>query len=258
MRRRSRASSRAGQDTEAELPAPPASRAAHPTRPALLELRSVSRSYEGRPALLPLDLSLHCGECVVLIGANGSGKSTLLNIASGRERPTEGDVYFDGRPLREEDPRVRARIAVVGDTLACYPDLTVREHLLLVAVGQGVGDDARAWVDRALADRGLSEHADNRPNALSSGQRQSLMLATAFVRPRDLLLLDEPEQRLDRRAPAALADQLLVEKEDGVAVLMATHQADLARRVADRLVVLDEGKVLPEEHADVILGEAKL
>jgi ABC-type multidrug transport system ATPase subunit len=182
----------------------------------------------------------------------------LLKIASGREHPSEGEVYLDGARLREEDPRVRARVAVVGDTLSCYPDLTVREHLLLVAVGQGVSDDAQVWVDRVLADRGLSEQADSRPSALSSGQLQSLMLGTAFVRPRDVLILDEPEQRLDRRSKRRLADQLLTEKEEGVAILLATHHFELARRVADRVVVLEEGKAVSAGPPATVLDEVEL
>jgi ABC-2 type transport system ATP-binding protein len=226
--------------------------------PALLELRSIARSYEGRPALFPLDLSVRAGECVALIGMNGSGKSTLLDIASGRQRPSEGEVRLDGSPLRDEDPRVRARVAVVGNTLSCYPDLTVREHLLLVAVGQGVGDDAQDWVDRVLRDHALTEHAGSRPSALSSGQLQSLILGTAFVRPRDVLILDEPEQRLDRRARGRLADRLLAEKEDGVAVLLATHHTELARRVADRVVALEEGRVVAAGEPAAVIEEVWL
>ncbi|MFG3257242.1 ABC transporter ATP-binding protein [Streptomyces sp. NPDC048172] len=227
--------------------------AERPSGAALLELRGVSRAYGERQALRPLDLAMRGGECVALVGVNGSGKSTLLRIASGRERPSRGKVFFDGQPLREEDPRVRARVAVVGDTVACYPDLTAREHLVLVALGQGVGDEAEAWADVVLADRGLSGHAHSYPSALSSGQLQALLLASAFVRPRELLILDEPEQRLDPGARDRLAEQLCEEKEGGVAVLLATHHADLAARVADRVIALEEGRVLAEGEPGSVL-----
>ncbi|MCC9308460.1 ABC transporter ATP-binding protein [Kitasatospora sp. RB6PN24] len=222
---------------------------------ALLQLSKVSRCYDDRMALHPISLSLAAGECVALLGHNGSGKSTLLRVAAGRERPTAGTVWFDGLPMDENDPRIRARVAVVGDTVAHYPDLTVREHLLLVAVAHGVADP-QEWVAQVLADRLLTERADVLPSALSSGQLQALLLACALVRPRDLLLLDEPEQRLDPEARRKLAELLRGELADGVAVLLVTHHADLARDVADRVVVLEDGRVLAEGPADEVLARA--
>ncbi|MEV0537504.1 ABC transporter ATP-binding protein [Kitasatospora sp. NPDC050463] len=214
-------------------------------RKPLLQLTGVSRSYDEREVLHPMSLSLAAGECVALLGHNGSGKSTLLRVAAGRDEPSKGTVRFDGIPMDENDPRVRARVAVVGDTVACYPDLTVREHLLLVAVAHGVAD-APDWVSRVLTDRMLAERADALPSALSSGQMQALLLACALVRPRDLLLLDEPEQRLDPDARRHLADLLRAELADGVAVLLVTHHTDLALDVADRVVVLEDGRILKQ------------
>ncbi|SHK58885.1 ABC transporter ATP-binding protein [Actinacidiphila paucisporea] len=221
---------------------------------ALLRLRKVSRTYGERRALSPLDLDLAAGQCVALYGQNGSGKSTLLRIAAGRDAPTSGDALFAGRPVSEDDPEVRARVAVVGDTVACYPDLTVREHLELVTVAHAV-DDADAWIDQVLADRRLSDHARALPGSLSSGQLQSLLLAAALVRPRDLLVLDEPEQRLDPAARRRLADLLIAEKADGVAVLLATHQPDLAEAVADRMIALDDGQVIADGTPAAVLRE---
>jgi ABC-type multidrug transport system ATPase subunit len=206
----------------------------------LLQLDGVSRRYGERVVLHPLDLEVRAGECVALMGPNGSGKSTLLRIAAGRDEPTTGTVRFDGGPLDEDDLRARARIAVVGDATGWYPDLTVREHLMLTAVAHGVSDPVE-WVEWALADRRLEEKAGALPSALSSGQTQAFALASALVRPRDLLVLDEPEQRLDPGARARLADRIIAETSDGVAVLLATHHDELARAVAGTVVMLDDG-----------------
>ncbi|MHA6763049.1 ABC transporter ATP-binding protein [Streptacidiphilus sp. PAMC 29251] len=224
-------------------------------RPPLLALSQVSRHYGGRVALHPVNLNLAAGECVALVGHNGSGKSTMLRLASGRDTPTSGTVKLDGVVMDENDPRVRARLAVVGDLSACYPDLTVREHLALVAVSHGV-EEPLTWVDRALADRGLAEHAEALPNSLSSGQLQSLLLACALVRPRDLLILDEPEQRLDPGARQRLADLLKAELADGVAVLLATHHPDLAMHVADRVLLLEDGALLAQGAPQAVLPTA--
>jgi ABC-2 type transport system ATP-binding protein len=223
-------------------------------RGALLSLRGVSRTYGERTALHPLDLDLEPGRCTALFGHNGSGKSTLLRIAAGRDTPTTGQALFAGRPVREDDPQVRARVAVVGDMVACYPDLTVREHLELVAVAHAVAD-ADEWIDHVLADRRLSDHADALPGALSSGQTQSMLLASALVRPRDLLILDEPEQRLDPDARRRLAELLVAEKEGGAAVLLATHQAELAEAVADRVIALEDGRVIGDGRPAGVLAE---
>jgi ABC-type multidrug transport system ATPase subunit len=215
----------------------------------LLRLTGVSRAYGDRIALAALDLTVAAGECVAVLGVNGSGKSTLLRIAAGRDQPTTGRVEFAGEQIQDGDPRLRARLAVVGDGGACYPDLTVREHLLFVALAHGVGDEAESWVRWALEDRRLTEHADALPSALSSGQLQALLLASALVRPRDLLILDEPEQRLDPGARQRLADRLRAEKADRVAVLLATHHVELASAVADRVLVLRDGEVLRQGSA---------
>jgi ABC-2 type transport system ATP-binding protein len=210
----------------------------------LLALTGVSRSYGERRALSPIDLGLFAGQCVAVLGANGSGKSTLLRIAAGRDMPTTGRVSYGGRGLAEDDPVVRTEIAVVGDMASAYPDLTVREHLQLVAVAHGAGRGADDLVDRALTECRLSDHGSALPGSLSSGQLQSLHLAAVLVRPRRVMVLDEPEQRLDPAARRWLAGLLRAEKQGGAAVLMATHHTELAASVADHVVVLSDGVVI--------------
>ncbi|CAM5489692.1 aliphatic sulfonates import ATP-binding protein SsuB 1 [Streptomyces xanthochromogenes] len=224
---------------------------------ALLQLASISREFDERVVLETVDLTVQPGESVALMGPNGSGKSTLLRIAVGRDHPTEGTVIFDGQPLREDDPRVRARIAVVADAPAHYPDLSIRQHLLLVAVAHGAGRDADTLVDRALDHTGLTGRAELRPAALSSGQTQQLLLATALVRPRDLLVLDEPEQRLDPGARTRLVEHIRQEQRRGTAVLFATHHTELALGAADRVLLLADGHTVAEGLPQDILAGRK-
>ncbi|MFI0977769.1 ATP-binding cassette domain-containing protein [Streptomyces sp. NPDC021093] len=190
-------------------------------------------------------LAVHPGECVSLMGENGSGKSTLLRISAGRERPTGGRVLFDEQPIDEDAPTVRARVASVMDPGAFYPDLTVREHLELVALSHGMGTAAADAVERVLRAHRLEEQARQVPSALSSGQTQALLLALAFVRPYDLLLLDEPEQRLDSAARRNLAQLIAEQCRNGRAVLMATHHQAL-NDVADRMVELGTAGAAPD------------
>jgi ABC-2 type transport system ATP-binding protein len=219
----------------------------------LLTLNAVSRDYGERLALHPTDLTLAAGQCVAVLGANGSGKSTLLRIAAGRDTPTSGRVSYAGRVLREDDLVARTEIAVVGDMVSAYPDLTVREHLLLVAVAHGAGAAADDLADRALAECRLAGHAGALPGSLSSGQQQALHLAAVLVRPRRLMVLDEPEQRLDPAAREWLAGLLRAEKQAGAAVLMATHHTELAASAADHVLVLSDGAVIAEGPPEVAL-----
>ncbi len=210
----------------------------------LLILAGVSRNYGGLQALQPVDLAVPVGRCVALLGVNGSGKSTLLRIAAGRDTPTTGQVRYGGVPLHEDDLVARTEIAVAGEVSSTYPDLTVREHLMLVAVAHGAGPRATSVVDGALAECRLADHGDALPGSLSSGQRQALQLAAVLVRPKRLMILDEPEQRLDPGARQWLADLLVAQKAAGTALLLATHHIELAEAVADEVVVLQDGEVI--------------
>jgi ABC-2 type transport system ATP-binding protein len=222
--------------------------------PSLLALTGVSRRYGERLALSPIDVWLAPGQCVAVMGANGSGKSTLLRIAAGRDTPTTGQVVYAGRGLTQDDLVVRTEIAVVGDMVSSYPDLTVREHLQLVAVAHGAGRDRDELVDRALRECRLNDHASALPGSLSSGQRQALHLAAMLVRPRRVMVLDEPEQRLDPAARRWLADLLLGQKQAGAALLMATHHTELAAAVADHVIVLSDGEVIGRGTAETALA----
>jgi ABC-2 type transport system ATP-binding protein len=228
-----------------------------PTPAPLLTVSGVSRRYGDRVALHPLDLTLAPGQCVAILGPNGSGKSTLLRIASGRDKPSTGQVTYAGRVLSEDDPVVRTEIAVAGDLVSFYPDLTVREHLQLVSVAHGEGRLAADLVDKALAECRLEGHGGALPGSLSSGQLQALQLATVLVRPLRLMVLDEPEQRLDPAARRWLAGLLRGEKEAGAAILLATHHTELAAAVAEHVILLSDGAVTAEGPPDVTLASLR-
>ncbi len=141
-----------------------------------------------------------------------------------------GEVLLDGRRLDETDPWMRSVVAAALDDIDFFPDLSVAEHLELLAYAHG---GSAQPVDAVLSELGLDPARDQLPATLSSGQRRRLALASCFVRPRRLLVLDEPEQRLDVRGRAWLTDRLRQEKAAGTAVLMASHDPDLIDAVAD-------------------------
>jgi ABC-2 type transport system ATP-binding protein len=210
-----------------------------------LQVAGLARHYGRLVGLAHFDLELAPGQCVALIGANGSGKSTAVRTISGLLEPTEGTVRICGHdPHREPDAEAaRAALALVPDTPMLYDDLTVRQHLSLVALAHGVPEDG---IDALLERLGLSHRADFLPAELSRGLKQKTGLACALIRPSQLLVLDEPVVGLDPPSQALLAELLLDAKARGTAILLTTHQMAFADGVADRAIVLSEGEVLDE------------
>jgi ABC-2 type transport system ATP-binding protein len=212
-----------------------------------LDAHGLTHSYGRLVALKRLDLKLRPGECVAVIGANGSGKSTAVRTIAGLLEPTDGSVRICGYdPHTEPEAELaRASMALVPDSPLLYDDLTVRQHLELVALAHGVVDDELdARIDELLDRLGLTARAGFLPAELSRGMRQKTGLACALIRPAELLVLDEPVVGLDPPSQALLRELLLDAKSRGTAVLLTTHQMRFADGVADRAILLDEGEVL--------------
>lgn len=201
----------------------------------MLELRRVGKEFGGRTVLDGVSMTVEPGEVVALVGPNGAGKTTLMRCVVGVEEVDSGEVLLDSRPLDTRDADVRGDVLALLDDTAWFPDLTVLEHLELLARADSVVDpvtSARA----ALAELGLAGVADQVPGTLSSGQRQRLSLAVALVRPWRLLLVDEPEQRLDAEGRAWLGPWLAEQAREGRSVLMACHSAELVSASGARVV----------------------
>jgi ABC-type multidrug transport system ATPase subunit len=162
-----------------------------------------------------------------------------LRCLIGADRPDSGAIRLAGDPLRESNPEVRRNLATVIDDLDFFPDLSVVEHLDLLARAHGLPDPETA-VDAVLHEVQLVPQSGQLPGTLSSGQRRRLALATAFVRPRQLLVLDEPEQRLDVEGVEWLAQRLKKERQDGLAIVMASHDPYLVEQVATKTVRVGE------------------
>lgn len=214
---------------------------------ALLTVRGMTRRFADRTVLSDIDLDVAAGEAVGVVGPNGSGKSTLLRCIVGADEADVGTSTLAGRELDERVPEIRRDLAVVMDDLDFFPDLSVVEHLDLMARAHAQRD-AEEIVNLILAEVGLMEVSGQLPSTLSSGQRRRLALASAFVRPRRLLVLDEPEQRLDVEGVRWLGDKLIAEKNEGGAILLVSHDPDLVARVCDRVVRLGPDPDAGHEH----------
>ena len=209
----------------------------------VLQMRSVSKRYGIATAVEKINLDVRPHEAVALLGHNGAGKTTLARIAAGYLEPSEGTVTVAGRsPHNPRDVAVRSLISFISDVPALYDDLTVAEHIDLIALAYGV-DDARSRRGELIVELGLERHADHLPAQLSRGLRQKTQLALGFVRPFSLMILDEPTAGLDPFAQQRLKELLTHHKEQGRSILFSTHDIGFARGVADRAVVLESGSI---------------
>lgn len=213
----------------------------------LLEVEGLTKRYGEVAALEDLAFAIDRGGCVALVGHNGSGKTTAIGCVAGRLRPTAGSVRVDGTDIVTTRDPVAARrlMSVVPDTAAFYPDLTVREHLEVVALAHGLGRDTDEAVATVLADLGLEDRAGQLPQQLSAGLRQKAQLACGLVRPFDLLVLDEPAQYLDVDATAWLLARLQRARDEGVGILLSSHDPAFVRELADDVIVLTDGRPTP-------------
>ncbi len=213
----------------------------------VLETYELTRSYGPVVALAPLDVRVEGGECVALMGPNGSGKTTAAALICGLLEPTGGVAEICGFSIHTEPAAVsaRAHLAYVPDTPALYDDLTVDDHLHLVAAAHGVaGDDLDDRRDELLDLFGLEERADFLPTQLSRGMRQKTAIACALIRPFSLLVLDEPVVGLDRRSIDVLKGVIHQALGSGRAIVLMTHSDAFADEVATRVLHIEEGRVV--------------
>lgn len=210
----------------------------------LVVAEGLGRDYAEVPALDSFDLVMEGGQVAVLVGHNGSGKTTAMSMIAGRIEPTRGSVHIAGVDVfgHEGLPTVRSAVSFVPDAPALYSDLTVADHMDLVGMAHGV-EDADDKADTLLELFDLEERRQLLPRELSRGMRQKTQIACALLRPFAVLMLDEPVAGLDPPSRRTLWSLLAEAKQEGAAVLFSTHQLAFAEGLADRVVVLHDGRV---------------
>ena len=229
---------------------------------AVLELRGVGKTFAGIPALRDIHLAVGDSELVALIGPSGSGKSTLLRCCNRLAEPDTGEVLFEGRPVPaagSELASVRRRMGMVFQAFNLYPHLTALQNAAL-APRRAAGltqSDAEAAAREALERVGLGDRTDAMPDELSGGQQQRVAIARALALRPHILLLDEPTSALDPELVGSVLRVIRSLKEDGVAMMIATHEIGFAREAADRIAFLAEGRILEIGPPQEILDQPK-
>ena len=227
-----------------------------PTFP-LVDIRGLRKRFGSNEVLKGVDLQINRGEVVAIIGKSGSGKSTLLRCINGLEQFQEGSLTVHGQPLRADNAQamreLRKNVGMIFQSFNLFPHLSVGRNVMLAPtlVTNQPKDVARANAVRLLERVGLAEKFDAMPDQLSGGQQQRVAIARALAMDPEILLCDECTSALD---PELVGEVLQVVEdlaEQGMTLVMVTHEMSFARRVSDRVVFMHQGKVheigAPEE-----------
>ena len=222
----------------------------------MITIKDLHKSFGDHEVLKGIDLEIEKGEILVIIGPSGSGKSTILRCMNLLETPTSGDIIFEGKSLVDKNTNideVRQNIGMVFQHFNLFPHKTILENVTLapITIKKMSKEEAEKKAEVLLKRVGLYDKKDTYPAQLSGGQKQRIAIARALAMEPDMMLFDEPTSTLD---PEMVKEVLEVIKElaqDGMTMAIVTHEMGFAKEVADRVIFVDEGKIIedntPEE-----------
>jgi glutamate/aspartate transport system ATP-binding protein len=220
----------------------------------MIAIDNVSKWYGRTQVLRDCSARVARGEVVVVCGPSGSGKSTLIKTVNGLEPYQQGTIRVDGIDLKAPDthlPLLRARIGMVFQDFALFPHLSVRDNLMLAQVQvlkrsrEEAGARARAYLERV----GMGAFEDRFPRQLSGGQQQRVAIARALAMDPVAMLFDEPTSALDPEMVREVLDVMTGLAQDGMTMMVVTHEMGFARRVADRVLFMDAGAIVEDSPA---------
>ena len=232
------------------------------TTDSVVRLEGVHKSFGDNEVLRGIDLEVRSGEVLTIIGPSGSGKSTLLRCVNLLEPLNAGRIFFEGEEITRRGTdlsAIRQRIGMVFQQFNLFPHLTVMNNLTLATrrIRRQPKEAAEARARELLAQVGLSEKADQHPHQLSGGQQQRVAIARALMMSPHVMLFDEVTSALD---PELVGEVLLVMRDlarDGMTMLVVTHEMQFAREVGDRVVFMDEGRIVEEGEPATVLDNPR-
>ena len=206
-----------------------------------------------------VDYHISKGEKIVVIGPSGSGKSTFLRCLNRLEEPTSGEIYFDGKLITDKKcniDKLRMKMGMVFQHFNLFPHLSILENITLAPIKllKMPKEKAIARAKELLERVGLPDKANAYPAQLSGGQKQRIAIARALAMNPDVMLFDEPTSALDPEMVGEVLDLMKSLADDGMTMVIVTHEMGFAREVATRVVFMDEGKILEENSPDVFFS----
>lgn len=228
----------------------------------MITLEHVSKSFGNFRVLSDCSLSVKRGEVVVVCGPSGSGKSTLIKCINGLEPVDKGRIVVDGMTVTDRKTNlnaVRTKIGMVFQHFELYPHLTATENIRL-AQEKVLGRSRKEATEKAhsLLERvGLLDHADKYPGNLSGGQQQRVAIARALAMDPIAMLFDEPTSALDPEMISEVLDVMVELAQEGMTMIVVTHEMGFARKVADRVVFMDEGQILEDADTETFFNSPR-
>ena len=228
----------------------------------MITTKNLKKTYGDHEVLKGIDQTIEKGEKIVVIGPSGSGKSTFLRCLNLLEEPTSGEIWFEGNNITDKKTdinKLRQKMGMVFQQFNLFPHLTVKENITLAPVKLGVMsvEDADKKADELLKRIGLPDKAESYPNQLSGGQKQRIAIARALAMNPDVMLFDEPTSALDPEMVGEVLDLMKQLADDGVTMVVVTHEMGFAREVASRVLFIDEGIVKEEAPPEEFFSNPK-
>ena len=217
----------------------------------VISTRGLKKDFETLNVLKGIDVDIHKGDVVCVIGASGSGKSTFLRCLNLLEKPTGGSIIFDGVDLTEAKVDLnlhRQKMGMVFQQFNLFPHLTIMQNLTLapMMLKKIPREEAEKKALALLARVGLDDRAGSYPNQLSGGQKQRVAIVRALCMEPEVMLFDEPTSALDPEMVGEVLDVMKELAEEGMTMVVVTHEMGFAREVADRILFIDRGIILEE------------
>ena len=228
----------------------------------MITTKNLQKTFGDHQVLRGIDQTIEKGEKVVVIGPSGSGKSTFLRCLNLLEQPTGGEIWFEGNNITDKKTdinKLRQKMGMVFQQFNLFPHLTVKENITLAPVKLGVmkQEEADKRAEELLKRVGLPDKAESYPNQLSGGQKQRRAIARALAMNPDVMLFDEPTSALDPEMVGEVLDLMKQLADEGMTMVVVTHEMGFAKEVASRVLFIDEGIVKEEAAPDEFFGNPK-
>lgn len=213
----------------------------------MLKIKKIRKSFNGNKVLKGIDLEVEKGERIVIVGPSGCGKSTLLRCINRMTRPTSGDIYFNNILLTDSNvSEYRQKIGMVFQNFNLFNNLTVLNNIILAPVKLGLMNelDAKKKATEYLKKIDLIDKINVYPQSLSGGQQQRIAIIRTLMMAPEIILFDEPTSALDPEMVKEVQELMLSLADDGMTMIIVTHEVSFVKKVATKIIFLDEGKVV--------------